>query len=96
MAKRQIVITKHDWQIFLEEGKVSKKVGKVRGWDKGVYEADLETDKGLLKIFATTQKELKKIVNKEFDWIQGDQSHFKPKKRGVSMSMAEMKILIGI
>lgn len=94
MAKRQIVITKNTLKISLREGKDSKEVGKIRGWDGKVYFADLETEKGLLKISATTHKGLKKIVNKEFDWMQGD--HFEPKKRGKRMSMAEMKILMGI
>ena len=93
MAKRQIIITKYRQEIFLKEGQVSKEVGKVRGWDGKVYSADLETEKGLLKISATTHKGLKKIVNKEFDWMHGD--HFEPKKRGKRMSMPEMKILLG-
>lgn len=89
MAKRKIVI-KH--QIFLREGKNSKVVGRLVGWDGKVYSADLETEKGTRKIFATTHKGLKKIVNTEFNWTQDDD--FEPKKRGKRMSMAEMKDLI--
>ena len=89
MANRRIII-KH--QIFLKDGKDSKVVGRLVGWDGKVYIADLETDKGIRKISATTHKGLKKIVNAEFNWTQ-DQD-YEPKKRGKRMSMAEMKELI--
>ena len=89
MAQRKIVI-KH--QIFLREGKNSKVVGRLVGWDGKFYSADIETEKGIRKIFATTQKGLKKIVNNEFNWTQ--EENFEPKKRGKRMSMSEMKDLI--
>jgi len=92
MAIRQIVISKNE--ISLREGKDSKVVGRLRGWDGEVYSADLETEKRSLKISAATHKGLKKIVDKEFNWMQGD--NFEPKKRQKRMSMAEMKILLGI